>query len=129
VTAVDSPEIRARWIGEVGVRSGLTWSAVSEYVDQHLGDVDLTADTVANALHVSTRTVNRIFRLRGLTFREWLRTCRLERSREALVATESRDVSISKIAMSCGMSDLSQFSKYFKARFGVSPSTYRRDAA
>ena len=48
---------------------------------------------------------------------------RLERSREALLA--SADVSISEIAFACGFNSSAHFSRAFKAKYEVAPRELR----
>ena len=40
---------------------------------------------------------------------------------------ENENASISEIALSCGFSDQSYFSKVFSATYGETPTEYRRD--
>ncbi|WP_416221644.1 helix-turn-helix domain-containing protein [Rhodohalobacter sp.] len=57
---------------------------------------------------------------------KWLTERRLKRAKAFL---ETTDKSISQVAFDCGFSNLSHFSRSYKAEYGMSPSAYRRDWA
>ena len=59
----------------------------------------------------------------GESFRMCLRNLRLTKAEEALKNTSD---SISEIAHRCGFAYLSTFSRVFKAKYGDSPTTYRK---
>jgi AraC-like DNA-binding protein len=58
----------------------------------------------------------------------YLNERRLERCRSALEDAAQSHRSIGEIAFKWGFSDLSHFGRRFKARYGLSPSDYRRQA-
>jgi AraC-like DNA-binding protein len=96
-----------------------------EYIESHLGDVDLTPDRIAEALHVSSRTLHRIFEAEGITIGAWIRNRRLEQCRMDLADAMLAEVPVSHIASRWGLWDASHFSRLFKACFGLSPRAYR----
>ena len=51
------------------------------FVEQHLGDADLTPAAVAAAHHVSLRQLHRLFETQETTVAAWIRHRRLERCR------------------------------------------------
>jgi AraC-like DNA-binding protein len=57
---------------------------------------------------------------------EWVWGRRLQRSREQLADPALAARAVSEIAYAQGFSDCAHFSRRFKARFGQSPSDYRR---
>lgn len=59
----------------------------------------------------------------GMPFRMCLRNIRLAKAEEALKNTS---YTLSEIAYLCGFASLSTFSKVFKEKYGVSPTTYRK---
>ncbi len=59
----------------------------------------------------------------GMPFRMCLRNVRLTKAEEALKNTS---YTLSEIAYLCGFASLSTFSKFFKEKHGVSPTTYRK---
>ena len=59
----------------------------------------------------------------GMPFRMCLRNVRLTKAEEAL---QNTSYTLSEIAYLCGFASLSTFSKVFKEKYGVSPTTYRK---
>lgn len=59
----------------------------------------------------------------GVSPQDYLSNYRLTQASELLVIT---DISIESVAFSCGYSDPLVFSKAFKAKYGTTPSRYRR---
>jgi AraC-like DNA-binding protein len=96
-----------------------------EYIESSLGDLDLSPDRIAAALHVSTRTLHRLFEREGLTISGWTRTRRLERCRIDLLNPGHDGESVSSIGTRWGIWDAAHFSRLFKAAYGRSPHAYR----
>lgn len=90
------------------------------YMRAHIWDSTLCAARVAAALNISVRTLNRAFAREGESAMRWLLDERLRSCHLAL--TEGRARSVSDVACEYGFSDLSHFSRVFKAKFGASPS-------
>ena len=91
------------------------------YIRQQLSDPDLSVDSLANALHVSPRTLIRAFARHQRTPMATLWQERLQASRLAIEQGCARNVS--EAALASGFSDLSHFSHAFRKAFGVAPST------
>lgn len=102
---------------------------VMSFILSHLDDPDLSAGTVANALGLHMRTVQRAFYETGHTMRELILAQRLDRAARLLSGRarggSSRAQSILDIAFSVGFNDVSHFSRSFSRRFGVTPRNYR----
>jgi two-component system response regulator YesN len=49
---------------------------------------------------------------------------RLERAKKLL---ENNTLTVSEIALGCGFSDQSYFSKVFSSKYGISPTDYRKE--
>ncbi|WPD75746.1 helix-turn-helix domain-containing protein [Dickeya fangzhongdai] len=78
----------------------------------------LTPEVIAQAVHVSPRTLNRLFAKEGTTVMRWLWQQRLAACHAALRHRQFRTVS--DAALSFGFSNLSHFSRAFRRAFGVS---------
>lgn len=96
-----------------------------DYIEVHLGDLDLTPDRLASALNISTRTLHRLFESEGLTISGWIRVRRLEQCRVELGDATSEALSVSAIGAKWGLWDAAHFSRLFKAAYGLSPRAYR----
>lgn len=92
-----------------------------EYIQANLGDSDLDVETVSNSIGVSQRTLNRLFASDGTTATRWLWQKRLEASHALL--TDGRAQHIADVAVGCGFSDFSHFSRAFKRMYGAAPNT------
>lgn len=82
---------------------------------------DITIEEIADALSLDRRYLSRLFKKRyGVTMQEYLVNTRLNRAAELLRAGHT----VNESAALCGYSDISNFSKMFHRRFGVSPGAY-----
>lgn len=95
-----------------------------EYIDARLADPDLQARDVAAAVHVSDRTLNRMFAARGTTTAAWIWTRRLELAHRLLLEPGGR--SVTEVALACGFKSLSHFSHAFKNTYQVAPARLAR---
>ncbi|HZE30493.1 MAG TPA: helix-turn-helix domain-containing protein [Actinoallomurus sp.] len=98
---------------------------VQTFIEQRLGDPGLTPASVAEAHHVSARTLHRLFEQHGRTVAEWIRLRRLERCRRDLADPSMDDRPIHAIATRWGLPCAAHFSRVFRAAYGLSPQDYR----
>ena len=81
----------------------------------------MTVNDVARNIGVSASYLYRIFTAAyGCSPRQFLNECRLRRARELLGAGES----VAETARAAGYDDALEFSRFFKAHTGLSPSAY-----
>jgi AraC-like DNA-binding protein len=99
------------------------------FIEEHLGDPELSPATVAAANHVSVRYLHRQFETHEATVAAWIRRRRLDRCRRDLADPTMRSVPISTIAARWGLTDATHFGRQFRAAYGLLPSEYRRAAA
>lgn len=92
---------------------------IQRYVALNLGDHNLSIERMAEHGAMSTRTLNRVFAKIGTTPMRWVWQQRLEASHCAFF--EGRAKSVTEVASQFGFSELSHFSRSFKAKFGASP--------
>lgn len=102
-------------------RHGNVLQRAKDYIEANLSDSELDVEKVSDAIGVSRRTLNRIFAAHGTTAARWLWQKRLEASHMSL--TEGRAQHIADVAVSCGFSDFSHFSRAFKKTYGIAPNT------
>lgn len=89
------------------------------FIDANLDNSSLSATDIADALHVSRRTLSRAFARQDSTLMQCLWNRRLEMSHQLL--QEGKVKQISQAAYQCGFGDLSHFCRSFKKMYGSSP--------
>ncbi|MFV8817475.1 GlxA family transcriptional regulator [Haliea sp. E17] len=79
--------------------------------------------SLAERLGLSTRTLNRRFRLAtGSSPQQWLQRLRVNEARDLL---RHSNLSVGEIAWQVGFQDVSHFGKLFRQHAGISPGRYR----
>ncbi|TQS46048.1 helix-turn-helix domain-containing protein [Cryptosporangium phraense] len=117
------PPRRSNIARDPGVLGRRGLQRVLDYLDAHLGE-DVGLDTLAGLVSVSRYHFLRTFtRATGLTPHRYLVEIRLRRAAELL---RTSGLSVQQVAASCGYRSPSRFAASFRARYGVSPSEYRR---
>lgn len=97
--------------------------AALDYIDAHLGKAALSPDEIANAANVSRASLYRLLAAEG-GIRAVLLTRRLNEALRSMLADQKDERSLTDIAKCCGFGGMSQFSRAFRARFGVPPRQY-----
>lgn len=96
---------------------------IRSFIDEHLGDSELSIDDIAAGTAVSTRHLHSLFEGSGETCRQYLVRKRLETAHRLLV--ERPDLTITDIAARCGFSTPSAFSRSFRVAHGFTPKEAR----
>ena len=87
----------------------------------HRSDLSLTS--VAAHVNLSPGFFSTLLKKEtGMRFAELLGDLRLKRAQDLL---KNSEFNINEIAQKCGYTDIAYFSRCFKKRFGVSPSSWR----
>lgn len=94
------------------------------FIRNNLKNQDLSAGMVADACGISMRYLQQLFAGTGFTVSGYIRDCRLIRCDEDLRRRTGSDT-ITTIAYRWGFSDQAQFSRHYRARFGMTPSEAR----
>jgi two-component system response regulator YesN len=111
----------ARNIG-AGGRSGELIRGVTEYLKHHYRN-NITLRNVSDHFYVTPQYLSRRFKKKtGLTFVEYLEEIRLEKAEEYLTASDTKIADISELV---GYLDPNYFSRIFKRKYRLSPSSYR----
>lgn len=100
---------------------------IEAYVRINLGDSRLDPDRIARACGVSTRYLHGLFKDTGQTVGSWVRDQRLAACRAALDNPANRRTA-AEIAYGWGFNDQTQFSRAFRALYGMPPGEYRDQA-
>ena len=101
---------------------------VSDTLRERCHEPELDPAAVASTLGLSRRYIHRLFASAGTTFTHELYAVRLDRAQRVLADKRFDDVSIAEIAWNCGFSEPSHFTRRFRDRFGVPPTTFRLNA-
>jgi len=89
----------------------------------HNLDSDLNLQQIAQIAEFSPHHFHRVFQaLMGETLGQFVKRLRLERALYLMSHTKSR--SLTEIGLECGFASSSDFSRSFKARFGIAPSKF-----
>ncbi|GAA3867068.1 hypothetical protein GCM10022381_08310 [Leifsonia kafniensis] len=95
------------------------------HVDLYSRSPSLTAASVADALQVSARTLQKAFEAEEHTLTRSILESRLTRARTLMERDLMRALPVSDIGVRAGFSSASAFSRSFSARFGLSPREWR----
>ena len=96
---------------------------LAAHVDANLSGKIVIKDLAAS-LHISVGHFCRAFKCTfGVPARIWIRRRRIEVAQGLMLTTEA---SLSEIALSCGMSDQSHFTRSFRRIVGEAPSSWRQ---
>ncbi|MFJ4870540.1 helix-turn-helix domain-containing protein [Streptomyces sp. NPDC088757] len=98
---------------------------IRTYIDQNLGDADLTPERIAEAHHVSVRYLHRLFEKEGTTIGRLVQQRRIEECGKELARRERASPTISTVARRWGFQNATHFSRAFKQVLGVSPRQWR----
>lgn len=104
---------------------------VQEFIRQNLHDPGLTPPLIAAAHHISVSYLHRLFQQQkqGETVAAWIRNRRLEGAHRDLADPTLRATPIHTIATRWGFPRASDFTRAFRAAYGVSPKEHRGDTA
>ena len=96
---------------------------ILDYIDEHLTE-QLTTKEVSEKFGYSKSYFCRLFKLQtGLSFLDYCRTLRLERSKKLL---NEKGSTANEVSIRCGFRNYSYFSRIFKKKYSVSPAEYIR---
>ena len=106
-------------VGEKGATTAAIWNALPSLLDRGL----ISAQSAADTIRLSVRTLHRRLLAERTSFMELLDRARYERAMQLM---EAPGVSIEEIAFACGFLDGSGFFRAFKRWTGKAPRAYRQ---
>ncbi|WP_242624354.1 helix-turn-helix transcriptional regulator [Micromonospora kangleipakensis] len=83
---------------------------------------------MAEAHHLSLRSLHRLFEGSGTTVAALIRTGRLDCCYRDLADPRLRHLTVRQVAARCGFRDPAHFSRAFRAAYGLSPREHRERA-
>ncbi len=99
---------------------------IESYVTQQLMNDDLSPQSVADALSMNPRYINKLFEKNGTSLMRWVLKQRLSMAAHLLEVDTGSERTVSAIAYSSGFKNISHFSRVFKDQYGLSPGQYRQ---
>ena len=95
----------------------------TNYVEENLGNSDLSVETMAEALAMSrVHLYKRLTAVTDLTPSEFIRQIRLRHAEQLLRKSQ---MTVAEVAYKVGFNNPRYFSKYFKEMYGMMPSEYK----
>lgn len=116
-SATQKVSIRSRY----GLRNSRIGEAI-RMIEEHI-ETPLSSAELARRLGISTRQLERMFeRYMNTSPRKYIMDLRLHRARNLIVQS---DQALTEIAMACGFTSTSHFSKVYRDHFGNTPGSQR----
>ncbi len=109
-------------------RSHVLWLQVTQFIDEHLGDADLSREVIARQHFISVSYLDKLFEAQGVSTWQYIRNKRLDRCRRDLADPRLATESILTIASGWGFANAAHFSRSFSRAFGESPRDFRAAA-
>jgi len=103
----------------------LVLARTERFLDEHLDQPGLNAETTARQLRLSRRQLDRLLAQCGTSHTRLLVKKRLNRAAELLEHPVRAGLSVTQIALDVGFENHSFFTRKFREHFGVSPRDYR----
>lgn len=98
---------------------------VVAYLHERWSDHDLTAGSIAQAHHVSTRQLYVLLESAGISLGDWVRARRLEACRDELSRAGARRINVASVGRRWGFQDPTNFGRAFKRAYGMTPGEWR----
>jgi len=99
---------------------------IDRFIRNNIKAADLSPEMIAARCGISKRYLHDLFRSANMTRAQKVRDYRLTAAHDELACAGQE--SLSAIAYRFGFADQAQFSRLFKAKFGITPSAFRSDA-
>lgn len=114
--------------GEKRTGASGTFERCLEHLRAVASDCELSAQDVADALHISLRYLHKVFAAHGTSYGAELLGIRLELAARLLRQRQFGDLPVTEIAWRAGFADPSHFYRRFRERFGLPPGAYRSNS-
>lgn len=100
-------------------------NSATEYVESNLSNSDISVETMSEAMNMSrVHLYKRLTAITGQTPSEFIRDIRLRHAEQLILKSQ---LSISEISYKVGFNNPRYFTKYFKDKYGVIPSQYKKN--
>lgn len=120
-------EVRGGGVAQLSSTRTTTLLRLKSIIEARLHDPELKPAIVAAATGISIRYANALLAHEGTSLERYIMFRRLQHCRQALEDPAQLSRTVGDIAYSYGFSDLSHFTRRYKAQFGRSPGESRSD--
>jgi AraC-like DNA-binding protein len=100
---------------------------IQHYIDQHLGDSNLTPTTIATHFNISPRYVHKLYASGAEAVSRYILRRRLEACHRSFSDPSQAAKTVTTVAFAWGFNNMTHFARVFRERFGVCPSEFRRE--
>ncbi len=97
---------------------------VQQFIVDNLEDPTLSVESISQNVHMSSRTLSRLFSKENTSVMRWAWQQRIKSCHKMLMT--NNNLTVSEVAHKHGFSNMSHFSKMFKEAYGVTPSQLRQ---
>lgn len=111
---------------ELSRSQSLSLWRVKQFIKHNLGNSELSAATIAAAVKLSPRYINKMFEQEQTSLMRFMTQQRIARCRHYLASQLHTHLSITEIAMQAGFNNMSHFSRVFREQYGMTPRDYRQ---
>lgn len=125
ITACLAHHIDAEDYSPVETRQRTQFLQIQTFINEHLGDPELSPTTVAAAQHISLRSLHRLFRNHDTTVASYIRCQRLTRARRDLADPSLAARPVHATASRWGFPRPADFTRTFRTVYGITPTEYR----
>ncbi|HQT47922.1 MAG TPA: helix-turn-helix domain-containing protein, partial [Acidocella sp.] len=102
-----------------------TFQRLIEEIESRLHDADLNLQSLADAVGMSVRAVQKLFQREALSFAQYVRRRRLQHAAQDLLDPQQTKLLVAEIGFRWGFSDPAHFSRAFREQYGMTPSAFR----
>lgn len=99
---------------------------IINYIEENLGDSQLTPTQIAGAFRITTRYLHHLFSDEDETVARYILRRRLEECARSLTSPSQRKRTITSIAFDHGFSSATHFGRVFRSRYDLTPREYRQ---
>jgi AraC-like DNA-binding protein len=124
VAAVGRAHEEAQASGSRGIRAA-RYKLVLEEIRRRFSEPLLNGERIARALGVSERYIQQLFEENGRTVSAQIMNERLKAARRLLGDPAQDHLKVTDVAFNCGFSDLSNFTRAFRRKYGETPKAVR----
>ena len=94
-------------------------------IEARLSDADLSIESLAASEGMSVRAVQKLLHRENLSFTQYVRRRRLQRTAQDLLDPQQSKLLVADIGFRWGFSDPAHFSRAFRGQYGVTPGAFR----